>query len=202
MQESLPAAVLKAFCAPCKPSEKKLDAFLNAIIEQNGVIKTVKKKEQEKDTLSLKVEDVMVREVISVSESSSVKEAVQIMNKFEIGCLIVTSEGKASGIVTERDVLKRIVAKVKDPNKTKVSEIMTSPLVVVEPNMDLDEAVKLMFQMKIKKLPVVVGKRLVGLVSLTDIARFQPQITSVLKQLAATKTAPKSMKKVIDYYVV
>jgi signal-transduction protein with cAMP-binding, CBS, and nucleotidyltransferase domain len=79
---------------------------------------------------------------------------------------------------------------------------MTSPLVVVEPNMDLEEAVKLMFQMKIKKLPVVDGKRLVGLVSLTDIARFQPQMMTILKQLAARQSAPKSMKKVIDYYVV
>jgi signal-transduction protein with cAMP-binding, CBS, and nucleotidyltransferase domain len=56
--------------------------------------------------------------------------------------------------------------------------------------------------MKIKKLPVVEGKRLVGLVSLTDIARFQPQMIKILKQLAVRQTAPKSMKKVIDYYIV
>ena len=61
---------------------------------------------------------------------------------------------------------------------------------------------RLMFQMKIKKLPVVDGKRLVGLVSLTDIARFQPQIINILKQRAVRQVAPKSMKKVIDYYVV
>jgi predicted transcriptional regulator len=79
---------------------------------------------------------------------------------------------------------------------------MTTPLVVVEPNLDLEEAAKLMFQMKIKKLPVVDGKKLVGLVSLTDIARFQPQMITLLKQLAARQKAPKSMKKVIDYYVV
>jgi CBS-domain-containing membrane protein len=68
--------------------------------------------------------------------------------------------------------------------------------------MDLGEAVKLMFKMKIKKLPVVDDKKLVGLVSLTDIARFQPQVIAILKQLAARQAAPKSMKKVIDYYVV
>jgi predicted transcriptional regulator len=79
---------------------------------------------------------------------------------------------------------------------------MSSPLVVVEPSMDLEEAVRLMFQMKIKKLPVVDGKRLVGLVTLTDIARFQPQMIKILKQLAIRQAAPKSMKKVIDYYVV
>ena len=160
-------------------------------------------KEKEKESeVTLKVEDVMVKEVITIDENSTVKEAVDIMNKFEIGCLIAIRKGKAMGILTERDLLKRVVAEGKDANKTKVKDIMTSPLVVAEPAMDLGEAVKLMFQMKIKKLPVVDGKKLVGLVSLTDIARFQPQMISILKQLAARQAAPKSMKKVIDRYVV
>jgi CBS domain-containing protein len=152
--------------------------------------------------LTLKVEDVMVREVITIDENATVKEAAEIMNKFEIGCLIAVRKGKAVGIITERDLLKRVVAEAKDVNKTRVKDVMSSPLVVVEPNLDLEEAVKLMFQMKIKKLPVVEGKRLVGLVSLTDIARFQPQMIKILKQLAVRQTAPKSMKKVIDYYIV
>jgi CBS-domain-containing membrane protein len=56
--------------------------------------------------------------------------------------------------------------------------------------------------MKIKKLPVVDGKRLVGLISLTDIARFQPEVMKILRKLATKRTAPKSLRKVIDYYVV
>ena len=158
--------------------------------------------EKEEGGLSLKVEDVMVKEVITIDENSTVKEAAEIMNKFEIGCLIAIRKGKAIGIITERDLLKRVVAEAKDANKTKVKDVMSSPLVVVEPSMDLEEAVRLMFQMKIKKLPVVDGKRLVGLVSLTDIARFQPQVIKILKQLAMRQATPKSMKKVIDYYVV
>lgn len=144
----------------------------------------------------------MVREVITIDENSTVKEAADVMNKFEIGCLIAVRKGKAVGIITERDLLKRVVAEAKDANKTRVKEVMSSPLVVVEPHMDLEEAVKLMFQMKIKKLPVVNEKRLVGLVSLTDIARFQPQMIRILRQLAMKQAAPKSMKKVIEYYVV
>ena len=159
-------------------------------------------KSKEEHGLSLKVEDVMVRDVVTIDENSTVKEAADVMNKFEIGCLIAISKKKAVGIVTERDLLKRVVAESKDVGKTRVKDVMTSPLVVVESSMDLDEAVKLMFQMKIKKLPVVDEKRLVGLVSLTDIARFQPQMIKILKQLAAKQAAPKSMKKVVDYYVV
>jgi CBS domain-containing protein len=157
---------------------------------------------KEETSLSLKVEDVMVKEVITIDEHSTVKEAAEVMNKFEIGCLIAVRKGKAMGIVTERDLLKRVVAEAKDATKTEVKDIMSSPLVVVEPSTDLEEAVKLMFQMKIKKLPVVDGKRLVGLISLTDIARFQPQVLKILKQLAMKQAPPKSMKKVIDYYVV
>jgi CBS domain-containing protein len=158
-------------------------------------------KEEEK-SLSLKVDDVMIKEVVTIDENSTVREAAEVMNKFEIGCLITVKKGKAMGIITERDLLKRVVAEAKNADKTKVKDIMTSPLVVAEPSMDLEEAVKLMFQMKIKKLPVVEGKRLVGLVSLTDIARFQPQMIKILKQLAARQVPPKRIEKVIDYYVV
>jgi len=159
-------------------------------------------KKEEESNVSLKVDDVMVKEVITIDENSTVKEAADVMNKFEIGCLIAVKKGKAMGIITERDLLKRVISDAKNAHKTKVKDVMSSPLVVVEPDMDLEDAVKLMFQMKIKKLPVVDGKRLVGLVSLTDIARFQPQMMTILKQLAKRQTAPKSMKKVIDYYVV
>jgi len=158
--------------------------------------------EKKESDVSLKVEDVMVKEVITIDENLTVKEAAEIMNKFEIGCVIAVGKGKAMGILTERDVLKRVVAEGKDASKIKVKDVMTTPLVVAEPGMDLGEAVKLMFQMKIKKLPVVDGKKLVGLVSLTDIARFQPQMITILKQLAARQAPPKSMQKVIDRYVV
>ena len=93
--------------------------------------------EQREDSLPLKVRDVMVREVITVDENSSVKEAVDTMNEFQIGSLIVLERGKAKGIVTERDFLRRVIAEAKDVMNTMVKEIMTTPLVVVEPSTDL-----------------------------------------------------------------
>ena len=158
--------------------------------------------EQREDSPPLKVRDVMVREVITVDENSTVKEAVDIMNEFQIGSLIVLEKGKAIGIVTERDFLRRVIGEGKDAKNTKVGEIMTTPLVVVEPSADLEEAVKLMFQRKIKKLAVVDAKKLVGIVTLTDIARFQPQMIKMLKQLTTKQAVPKSIQKVIDFYIV
>ena len=158
--------------------------------------------EPREDLLPLKVRDVMVREVVTVDENSSVKEAVDTMNEFQIGSLIVLERGKAKGIVTERDFLRRVIAEAKDVMNTKVKEIMTTPLVVVEPSIDLEEAVKLMFENKIKKLVVVDANKLVGIITLTDIARFQPQMIRMLKQLATKQATPKSIQKVIDYYIV
>ncbi|HLE75564.1 MAG TPA: CBS domain-containing protein [Candidatus Bathyarchaeia archaeon] len=163
---------------------------------------SVPQEQANKSSVSLKVGDIMVREVITIDENASVKEATDIMNQFEIGSIIATRKGKAVGIITERDLLKRIVAEGKSAKKTRVKTIMSSPLVVITPNTDLEEAARLMFEKKIKKLPVVDQNRLVGLVSLTDIARSQPEIIKILQKLAAIQNTPKSIKKVLDYYIV
>ena len=154
------------------------------------------------ESATLRVEDVMVKDVIKINEDVTIKEAAGLMNKYEIGCLIAVKKGKVSGILTERDLLKRVVAESKDASKLRVRDVMTSPLIVAETKMDLGEAVRLMFQRKIKKLPVVEDKRLIGLVSLTDIARFQPHMMGLIKLLVANPTTPKSMQKVIDHYIV
>ncbi len=79
---------------------------------------------------------------------------------------------------------------------------MSKPLVFGKPHMEVEEVVKLMFKMKIKKLPVVEKNgRLVGLITLTDLVRFQPQMISIIKKLSVKEEAPKRLKKVINYYI-
>jgi CBS domain-containing protein len=155
-----------------------------------------------KGEVTLKVEDVMTMEVITIDEKASVKEAANVMNQYEIGCLIAVRKGKAIGIITERDLLKRVIVEDKNAKKTKIGEVMSRPLEVVAPGTSLEEALQLMFQKKIKKLPVVEKNRLLGVVSLTDIARCQPAIIKILKSFAMAQDTPKSMKKVLDYYIV
>ena len=158
--------------------------------------------EEKTGQVSLKVEDVMTTEVITIDENVSVKEAADVMDKNEISCLIATRKEKAIGIITERDLLKRVIVEAKNAKKTKVGEIMSSPLEVVAVGTDLEKTVRLMFEKKIKKLPVVDNDSIVGLVSLTDIARCQPAIITLLKSVAAAQDTPKSMKKVLDSYIV
>ncbi len=149
--------------------------------------------------MPLKLKEVMVKNVITVEAKATVKTAVELMNKHEIGCLIVLERGKPVGIVTERDILKRAIPKPTDPEKIEVRRIMSKPLLVGKPQMDISKAVKIMFKQKIKKLPVVENGRLVGLVTLTDVIR-SPNIMSLLKKLPVEST-PKGMKKVIVTYL-
>jgi CBS domain-containing protein len=121
----------------------------------------------------MEVKDVMVKEVITVNPDTKIRDAVELMNKNEIGCLVVTRKGKPVGIMTERDVLKKIVCQSKNPEQTRVSEIMSKPLIVGRVDMDWREAAKLMLDHDIKKLPILNGEKLVGLVTLTDIARVR-----------------------------
>ncbi|MBN1245065.1 CBS domain-containing protein [Candidatus Bathyarchaeota archaeon] len=152
--------------------------------------------------VTLKVEDVMTKEVITIDENATVKEAAEIMDKNEISCLIALRKGRAIGIITERDLLKRVIVEAKNPEKTKVEAVMSSPLEVVDVGTDLEKALRLMFLKKIKKMPVVDKDSILGLVSLTDIARCQPAIITLLKSFAAARDTPKSMKKVLNHYIV
>jgi predicted transcriptional regulator len=104
----------------------------------------------------------MVQEIIKIRADATVKEAVEMMNKHEIGCLIVTKNGKPVGIIPES----------KNPEKTQVSEIMSSPLIAGGPEMYVEDAAKLMFKNSVKKLPIMEKGKLVGLLTISDIARI------------------------------
>lgn len=141
----------------------------------------------------------MAREVVTLDENVPVKKAAEIMAQEGVSAIITTSEGKAKGILTERDILKRIVAEDKDSKKIKIKEIMSSPLVTIEPTTSLEEAAHIMFEKKIKNLPVIHENRLIGLISLQDICKLQPEILRILRQAMET---PKNLQKVLNCYII
>jgi len=143
----------------------------------------------------------MITEVITVDVNTNLRKAVKRMNSHEIGCLIVLEKGSYVGILTERDVLKRIVAEARNPEETIVGDVMSKPLVVVNPESTLEEAINLMIEKKIKKLPVIEKRKLVGLVTMTEIARIHPDMVKYIQTLAEKYDLPKRMEKVIRYYV-
>ena len=132
----------------------------------------------------MNVEEIMTREVISIEGNETVLEAVQLMTKKGVGCLLVLKNSDAVGIITERDILKKVISVNKDPSILKVEEIMTTPLEVIDPLASIDEAIDVMVKSKIKKLPVVTEKNeLVGMLTATDIVTNEPKYLQKIAEL-------------------
>jgi CBS domain-containing protein len=153
----------------------------------------------------MNVNELMVRNVITVSPGTPVEEAVRIMNSNEIGCLVVTENEKPVGIITERDLLKRVLEQGKPPKNIKVSEIMSRPLIYGNAEMELEDAARLMFRKKVKKLPIISDGQLVGLITLTDLAKtahIDQRMMHVIRELKdGGWLPPKRMEKIINVYV-
>jgi CBS domain-containing protein len=131
----------------------------------------------------LLVKDIMTRAVKTVRIGSSIRDAVSKMNKFNIGSIVVVEGRRPVGIITERDILRRIVEQSIDPSVVKVSEIMSHPLVAIGPEASLEEASRLMTKKQIKKLPVKENGKLVGIVTSMDVMRAAPKLVSLLEDL-------------------
>jgi len=111
----------------------------------------------------------MTKSVAYVEPNTSVVEAAQLMQKHNVGSIPVYDQGVV-GIVTDRDIVVRNVAHGKIPKDTKVQDVMTSQVVSVSPEMDVEEVSKLMANQQIRRVPVVENNQIVGMLSLGDIA--------------------------------
>jgi CBS domain-containing protein len=125
------------------------------------------------ETDIIRVQDVMTRDIVSISPEETIEKAARVMTNFNISCLIVQLESKILGIITERDVLTRIVASGRNPKDVLIMHIMTHSIITAKPNTSIETAIIKMIKYKIKKLPVVSddNSRIIGIISLTDIAR-------------------------------
>jgi CBS domain-containing protein len=117
-----------------------------------------------------KVKDIMTKNVVSIGADSSVFEAAELMSSSQLGCLVVVDGEAPVGIVTERDIVRRVVAKGL-PVNTKVSEVMSKSLITVDPDASLKEAARLMSSNMIRRLPVSRDNKLVGIIVAADFVR-------------------------------
>lgn len=148
-------------------------------------------------TSMLRIKDVMVHDVKTIDKGESVSSAASIMSTFNIGSLIVMENDKPVGIITERDILKKVVAPGRNPKATKVHEVMSRPLVVGDPDMDLEYAAKYMVSKDVKRLPIIERGKLVGIVTLTDIVRAQPLVVEALERALEAATLPRRFEKIL-----
>lgn len=130
--------------------------------------------------------DAMNKDVKTIRPDATVKDAVQIMNRYRIGSLVVIKgTGEVVGIVTERDILMDVVGEGRDSGTVRVEEIMTTKLVTVDPHQSVEEAADLMVEHKIKKLPVVEAGRLVGIITASDLVRYERSLIERIAHLIA-----------------
>ncbi|MDH5769825.1 MAG: CBS domain-containing protein [Candidatus Bathyarchaeota archaeon] len=131
------------------------------------------------------VKDIMTSQVISVSEEESVERTAKLMDEHDIGSIIITDEkGRPIGIITERDIVKRVVAKNLLPSKIHVKEIMSAPLITISPREKISEAARKMSRLGVRRLVVVQEGNLIGIVTSKDIVGITPELISVITERA------------------
>jgi len=140
------------------------------------------------------VKDFMATNVITISVSGTVLEAAKLMHNQDVGDLVVMEGVVAKGIVTERDLVRRVIAQ-KKPLETKISEIMSNPLITIEEDASLREAARKMVKYKIRRLPVVKDDVLVGILAASDFSRHVGKRTFSEVMLAAMSRYPLAADK-------
>jgi len=129
------------------------------------------------------VKDVMSSPVVTLDEDAPSNKVANLMADNALGCVIVTNKaGKPVGIITERDLVIRVLAKNLVPDGVKAKEIMTSPLVTIDPEATISEAARRMSRLNIRRLGVVYKGNLVGLVSSKDILGVMPELIEIIQE--------------------
>ncbi|MBD3155557.1 MAG: CBS domain-containing protein [Candidatus Aenigmarchaeota archaeon] len=133
----------------------------------------------------MQVKDAMNPKVIVANDDISVKEAARLMAKFKIGSLVIIEEGKGDiiGVITESDIVRKVVATGLDSSQTLVEQTMTKEVITVDEDIDLGEACQIMVENKIKRLPVLEDGELVGILTTTDVMAVEPKLIEELAKV-------------------
>lgn len=134
----------------------------------------------------IKVGDIMSKNVISATREASIMEVAKLMEKYNVGSIVVADKKKAEGIITERDIVRKLIGAGKESSKARAADAMSSPLKVITAEASIETAAKAMREYRIKRLPVISeNNELVGLISEGDIMRVFPSIVDLLEERAA-----------------
>lgn len=127
-----------------------------------------------------KVCDAMTRKPVIVSPDATIEECAKVMEKENVGSLLVKNGGALGGIITDQDIVRKIIAKGDNPKTTKVSQYMTKKLVTISPEKDIFEAISIMAELSLKQLPVLDGSKMLGLLTQKDVLKIEPELFDLL----------------------
>jgi CBS domain-containing protein len=125
------------------------------------------------------LKEVMKVKPVTVQPFTTVEEAARIMKEHNIGNVIISEVNHPIGILTESDIIKKVVSEGKNAREITVEEVMSSPIIIAEPYITLHEALKIMGKCNIRRLPIVENNELVGIITQRDIARLSPALTEI-----------------------
>ena len=127
------------------------------------------------------IKEIMSKKIIAVDSNGTVMEACNKFRDHKVGSLLVTEADQLVGILTERDVIKRILCEGRDTNATMVKEIMSTDIKTIGPLEEIEDALEVFKKYNIKKLPVMSDNAIVGIITITDIAYTRPGIKDFIR---------------------
>ncbi|MFA6489771.1 MAG: CBS domain-containing protein [Candidatus Micrarchaeia archaeon] len=143
--------------------------------------------------MDIKVGQCMTVGVFTLSADKTAKDAARLLKKTGVGSIIITMKGKAKGIITERDIVYKVVSDGKDAKKAKLKNLMSRPLRVIKASDTIETAALALRNNKVKRLPVLDKKgRLVGIITESDLLRVYPGIVDVMSEMQEIKGKPNA----------
>ena len=147
-------------------------------------------------THSMFVRDIMAVNVVSMPPGASVFEVSKAMAEMDIGSVIIADKDRPLGIITESDIVRRVIVGEKDTKTTTASEIMSSPIIHVEPGTGLTDAMRVMAKSNIRRVAVLKNNTLAGIITSRDLLRWSPELIDILveslrlkDEVASSRTA-------------
>lgn len=128
----------------------------------------------------ISIRDAMTTKPIVASREDSIKYCAQKMKENDVGSIIILEQITPVGIISEKDIVERVVAKGLDPTKVKAKSIMVKNLITISPDKDLYQAIELMAKEEIRKLSVIENKKFIGLITSKDILKIEPSLFEIL----------------------
>jgi len=126
------------------------------------------------------VKDIMRKKVISIDQDKTILDVCNKFKKNRLGSFVVVNAGSIVGIITERDIIERVIVEQKNPKKTKVEDVMSKNIITIHASAKIEQAAELMRKHKIKKLPVILNNEFAGIITVTDLANIMPNFTKTL----------------------
>ena len=143
--------------------------------------------------MDVKVGQCMTVGVFTLSADKTVRDAARLLRKTNVGSVIITQKGKAKGIITERDLVYKVMALGKDPGKTKLKSVMSRPLKVIKASDKIESAALALRNNRVKRLPVVDRNgRLVGIITEGDLLRVYPGMVDVVSETQEIRASKPS----------